>query len=574
MGNTQCVSNRNKAISLWNTIEKDLNTKNSKIEKKILNEFINLKRMSIGRKQNQTQKNTRKPSHDIPFEKKEMTGQSLKDLDEMIDKNPSLINTQSNVNLRKRMKIFIKWYNIAFDKNKEESDLNLSFASKGQQSSLNWNISNVEAKISPVKLSRKYSEEFSKFSGVILETRIDIEMNLINYYSKNKIKFNHQISKGPPDSFRWLAWMTSSEIIFKNYNRDIEMSNLLNGEIDHETENQIVKDLNRTFGEEFSYNTKETEVLLYKILKSFAVLDTEVKYCQGMNFIVRFLLMISDFHEEEAFLMLIYLFSSSTFNKNKNCPMDGIRGFFTVDFILLKFYVFAFLYFFQKRLPLLFNHFSQMDLPNEVWITKWMQTLYVIYIPNSCLVRLWDCLFSIGFDFLIDFSLAILKGREAQLIKLQDSFDLVDYFKTEFTSVKFEEEIEQLIKTALDLNLNKADYYAELISEFEEEKCLKLQNSIKDYNPPLIANHYSVISSSNSMTEEELKSKEIHTNNIGNTITRLPSNLISDIYEDDNTSIENESSLCNSERNDHCISNYQYIVNKDVGLNRILKYDG
>ena len=45
MGNFQCVSGRGHNNNLWNKIEVDLHTQNTNREKKILNEFKNLKRM-------------------------------------------------------------------------------------------------------------------------------------------------------------------------------------------------------------------------------------------------------------------------------------------------------------------------------------------------------------------------------------------------------------------------------------------------------------------------------------------------------------------------------------------------
>ena len=64
----------------------------------------------------------------------------------------------------------------------------------------------------------------------------------------------------------------------------------------------------------------------------------------------------------------------------------------------------------------LFHHFSVMEIPYELWVGKWMQTLYTIYFPIEITIRLFDCLLAYGFDFVIFFSLSIVKHYEKELM--------------------------------------------------------------------------------------------------------------------------------------------------------------
>ena len=84
---------------------------------------------------------------------------------------------------------------------------------------------------------------------------------------------------------------------------------------------------------------------------------------------------------------------------------------------MLKYYLFLFNYSFEKKLPVLSKHLKSLDIPDEVWISKWFQTLFTICLPFEAICRLWDCLASLGLDFLIKFSIALLQLLEPKLLK-------------------------------------------------------------------------------------------------------------------------------------------------------------
>ena len=95
---------------------------------------------------------------------------------------------------------------------------------------------------------------------------------------------------------------------------------------------------------------------LLRILKVIALIDKELSYCQGMNFIVGFLLFITNGNEIDSFIALL----SKTYN-NKY----GIRGFFTNKFPLLQFYIWIFHKEFSKKFSKIYNLFSNLEIQNE-----------------------------------------------------------------------------------------------------------------------------------------------------------------------------------------------------------------
>ena len=67
----------------------------------------------------------------------------------------------------------------------------------------------------------------------------------------------------------------------------------------------------------FNLLAKTFETSLYKILKAYWNLDNEIGYCQGMNLIVGFMLIISNFNERDSFYLLSGIFGNIKTGKKK-----------------------------------------------------------------------------------------------------------------------------------------------------------------------------------------------------------------------------------------------------------------
>jgi hypothetical protein len=279
-----------------------------------------------------------------------------------------------------------------------------------------------------------------------------------------KNKFTERVSKAVPDCYRWISWLICGNIP-DDRSEDLFFHHLRQN-IDESIDIQIKKDLNRTLAEIYEVNPIDSQNFLYKLLRAFSNIDQVVSYCQGMNFIAGFLLILSDFNEVESFYLMIALFSK-TYSDNY-----GIRGFYTEEFPLLKAFLYVFNIFFAKRMPSLFHLFQILEIPDEVWIAKWFQTLYTICLPINVLVRFWDVLMSYGLDFMINFSLSFIHHIEKDLLKFEDAFDIIDYFKRMnpfFTSeTKSMINIEDIILNAKKLNITKNNI-SELFKDYEQK---------------------------------------------------------------------------------------------------------
>lgn len=296
-----------------------------------------------------------------------------------------------------------------------------------------------------------------------------IRKNLYDFSLNQYNKFLEKVCKGPPVSMRWIVW-----IILAKLPEEISGSNYISYLIDNIDINidiQIKKDIHRTLFDEAQFTVEDRHNMLYKLLRAFACNDQEVGYCQGMNFIAGFLLVVSNFNEIESFYMMMALFSD-TFSNHL-----GIRGFYTERFPLLYFYLNLFDYYFNENLPALYMHFKSLDIPNEAWISKWIQTLYTICLPIKVTMRVWDCTLSYGLNFLIKFSISLLKFLESKLMAISDSFDMVDFLKimTPYSCIDTDIllNLDEILNNAIKLNITEK-MVMKLKSEYEIKQKINL----------------------------------------------------------------------------------------------------
>ena len=268
--------------------------------------------------------------------------------------------------------------------------------------------------------------------------------NLEKAFLNNKKYFLKLVTKGVPLNLRQFIWTI---IIDKDEQDILNVSNIEKEKIYFETLlslnkvtkdiEQIEKDVNRTFiGEE---NTKENITILKKILIALNNLNEKIGYCQGINFIIALILKITKFNMIKTFHLARLI-------------LRRIKGYFTKDFPLLKYNLKKFDKGFKQLFPKLFDHFKNNDIVNEIYVGKWIQTLFTVNLnfDNAC--HIWDALLVYGMDFIIPISLSILYFIKDNLLNLNDSTDIVKLLQNTLHT-----EDENLIQSIYreDINLRK-----------------------------------------------------------------------------------------------------------------------
>ena len=339
-------------------------------------------------------------------------------------------------------------------------------------------------------LSNIPSNEISKSLNLFNEFSLDqknlnsisqSENGLRNYYLKNKKHFKSRVIKGPPNPFRNLSYVTLSNIpidrvsnfyyeILKN-NLEIDIEKQINNDLPRtliESKIQLETEINDEDEEEENNHLKNMEKPLLRILKVIALIDKELSYCQGMNFIVGFLLFITNGNEIDSFYLMIALLSKTYNNKY------GIRGFFTNKFPLLQFYIWIFHKEFSKKFSKIYNLFSNLEIPNECWISKWFQTLFVHNIPYCNLIRLWDFIFTDGIKGLISICLSIIDYFEKDFEKVKDETEVTDIFKKIRKDSNFVD-----IKKIIELSSKKYHIKKKTLGKYKKEYIIEKKIEIK-----------------------------------------------------------------------------------------------
>lgn len=126
---------------------------------------------------------------------------------------------------------------------------------------------------------------------------------------------------------------------------------------------------------------------LFHVLKSIAIKDPELGYCQGLGFLVGALLMyLGD--EDTFFFALALLSSQSRFS---------LRSLFMPGFPALAMHNAILDVLFKKQMPSLHKHFRKCDITSPMYSTSWFLTLFASKLPLELVLRIWDILFAEGF---------------------------------------------------------------------------------------------------------------------------------------------------------------------------------
>ena len=274
--------------------------------------------------------------------------------------------------------------------------------------------------------NNKYNKINNKF---ILSNYADIkiEKGLFLYYKNKPSKFFRRIKKGPPDCFRWCSWciinflpQERNNIIYENYT---------NMSLEKENKDRIIRDIERTFSHQKKNKNelRKMEKSLYKILKSFWNLDRDIGYCQGMNLIVGFILILSNFNERDSFFLLSSMFSN-TFKSRKKYEYN-IRGLFYEEFPLLNLLNYIFENLLEHNFSNLKRHLDKLGITIDLWMSRWFHTLFIIVLPINWCKRVWDNIFSENIFFLVKFGICFTQMIQDDILKMEEEEQILNYFK-------------------------------------------------------------------------------------------------------------------------------------------------
>ena len=325
--------------------------------------------------------------------------------EELIEMNKNNYNKKIFNDIEHKIKRIKKWVKMSKYSIKDNQNISINIP--------NENIINNN------KLNKKFI--LSNYAD------IKIEEGLFLYFKNKPSKFFRRIKKGPPDCFRWCSWciinflpQDRNNIIYENYT---------NMKLEKENKDRIIRDIQRTFSQQNKDKNelRKMETSLYKILKAFWNLDRDIGYCQGMNLIVGFMLILSYFNERDSFYLLSSMFSN-TFKLRKKYDYN-IRGLFYDEFPLLNLLNYIFDNLLEHNCSEMKEHLETLGITTDLWMGRWFHTIFTLVLPINWCKRVWDNIFTDNIFFLVKFGICFTKMIQDDILKMEEEEQILNYFK-------------------------------------------------------------------------------------------------------------------------------------------------
>ena len=274
--------------------------------------------------------------------------------------------------------------------------------------------------------------------------------------------------KGIPQKYRWNCWkilvaMTSNEqdYLFIPTKNDYA--------------NDIEKDIGRTFPKHLYFDKKYFgyigQFALKRILSKFSHKYSKIGYCQGMNFIAGYLLLVSGGKESEVFQFMENLYSKFQ-----------LQDIFGKELKGLHYNLWIFDNIFKTQLCKLYWHFKNEEISEDMWVLKFFLTLFTSNFSIDTSVYFWDLVLLNGFENVHKIVLALLKMNQHKLLTLS-TFEILEFFNS---LAVWRIKPQKIIKIAAKLKIKNSEDNFE--REYKSLPCPDSENTtaIEDFNPVLI----------------------------------------------------------------------------------------
>uniref|UniRef100_A0A2K5KYW1 Growth hormone-regulated TBC protein 1 n=1 Tax=Cercocebus atys TaxID=9531 RepID=A0A2K5KYW1_CERAT len=178
-------------------------------------------------------------------------------------------------------------------------------------------------------------------------------------------------------------------------------------------------DLNRTFPDNVKFR-KTTEPCLqktlYNVLLAYGHHNQGVGYCQGMNFIAGYLILITN-NEEESFWLLDALVGRIL----PDYYSPAMLGLKTDQEVLGELV--------RAKLPAVGALMERLGVLWTLVVSRWFICLFVDVLPVETVLRIWDCLFNEGSKIIFRVALTLIKQHQEFILEATSIPDICDKFK-------------------------------------------------------------------------------------------------------------------------------------------------
>ena len=176
---------------------------------------------------------------------------------------------------------------------------------------------------------------------------------------------------------------------------------------------QIELDIPRTSFKYEVMKEKQFNTNFRSLLYELACRDEDLAYVQGMNFIAAFILMFTGNQLELSLLFFMKILNLQS--KIFNMPF---RNVFADNFILLQYYLTQFKDMMCRYEYDIYKKLEEIDNDYFFWVSKWIQTLFVLNFKFEFAMKFWDIILSEGLDSILVISLSIVKFIENDILQI------------------------------------------------------------------------------------------------------------------------------------------------------------
>ncbi|XP_061580575.1 growth hormone-regulated TBC protein 1-A-like isoform X1 [Cololabis saira] len=257
-----------------------------------------------------------------------------------------------------------------------------------------------------VSVLERRSERWSK----LLQDRPGVEKNLT---------VKRFVRKGVPNEHRARIWMAASGAQEQLDLNPGHYRALLATEPDARLRETIHTDLHRTFPDNIFFQTRAEPGLqeaLFRVLLAYGLHNKAVGYCQGMNFIAGYLIIITK-DEEQSFWLLDALLGR-ILPDYYSPAMLGLKADQDVLGELVK-----------AKAPAVGQLMAQYPGIWTLVASRWFICLYIDILPIETVLRVWDCLFYEGSKVLFRVALTLVLHHQAEILRCRSLPDVCECFR-------------------------------------------------------------------------------------------------------------------------------------------------
>ncbi|XP_041856805.1 growth hormone-regulated TBC protein 1-A-like [Melanotaenia boesemani] len=227
------------------------------------------------------------------------------------------------------------------------------------------------------------------------------------------------VRKGVPNEHRARIWMAASGAEEQLKSKPGYYQSLLAMEHDTKLKETIHTDMHRTFPDNILFQTKAEPGLqkaLYNVLLAYGQHNQSVGYCQGMNFIAGYLIIITKDEEKSFWLM--------------DALLDRILpDYYSPDMLGLKIDQEVLGELVKTKAPAVGQLMAQYPGIWTLVVSRWFICLYIDILPIETVLRIWDCLFYEGSKVLFRVGLTLVLHHQTEILRARSLPDVCECFK-------------------------------------------------------------------------------------------------------------------------------------------------